>query len=124
MPFCISLKCQLSVSLLASGSQMLSPLSQNMQDELKHYPPTDTVSAQKGTCCLQQLFAYLLLLCSMAIFFLPLVWWTSQLGPDVVTKQRETYRSKSQFSFLFALLRVLFFFFSSGLHRGGAKGHI
>lgn len=112
MSFCISLKCQLSVSLLASGSRMLSPLSQNMQDELKHYPLRDTVSAQKGTCFVQQPFSYLLLSCSMSIFFLPLVWLTSQLGPDVVKHGSEKHtKLKRQFSFLFALLCSVFFQF-------------
>jgi len=42
-------------------------------------------------CCLQQLFVYLLLSCSMTIFFLPLVWWTSQVGPEVVTQSSEQH---------------------------------
>lgn len=108
--------------IAASGSQMLSPLSQNMQDELKHYAPTDTVSAQKGTCCLQQLFAYLLLSCSMAIFFLPLVWWASQLGPDVVA-QSSKKRTDPRASFPFSLpCCVLFFFFFFWLAQGWSKG--
>lgn len=125
MPFCISMKCQVSSSLLASGSQMLCPLSQNMQNELKHYLPTDTASAQRGMCWLQQLFACLLLSSSMAVFFLPLVWWTFQLGPDGVTQSSEKCADpRSTFPSLCPAVFSLFFFFSSPLHKGGAKGHI
>lgn len=105
------------------------PLSQNIQDDLKHDPPTDTVSAQKGTCCLQQLFAYLLLSCSMVTFFLPLVWWTSQLGPGVVAQSSKKHtdpRASFPFSLpaVFSFLLFYFFPFFTGLHKGGAKGHI
>lgn len=103
------------------------PLSQNIQDDLKHDPPTDTVSAQKGTCSLQQLFAYLLLSCSMVIFFLALVWWTSQLGPGVVA-QSSKKRTDPRASFPFSLPAVfsffLFYFFSFlfWLTQGWSKG--
>jgi len=77
MPFCISLKCQLSVSLLASGSQMLSPLSQNIQNELKHHPLTDTVKCTDGnvlltaTLCLfvvVMLHGYIIFTCGLVDF--------------------------------------------------------
>lgn len=122
MSFCISLKCQLSVSLLASGSQMLSLLSQNMQDELKHYPPTDSKCTEgnmllTATLCLfvvVMLHGYILFTFGLVDF--PVGTWCSYTSSEKRTDPR------ASFPFSLPCCVFFFFFFLFWLTQGWSKG--
>lgn len=86
---------------------------------IKHRKCTEGNVFLTATLCLfvAMLHGYLLFTFGLADF---------PLGTQCsYTKQWETYRASSPFSSLCCVLFFIFFlFFSSGLHRGGAKGHI